>query len=522
MGSISTPHSLVESAINHGTAPLVFALAGIALYSLSYVVYNLFLHPLRSHPGPLLWRMSRIPYDYHSFYGTLPNILREFHEKYGPVVRIAPTELSYTDSRVWKEVWGARNPEWPKDSGKVPRAPNGAFGILNAPTDIHARFRRLLAHAFSEKGLKDQQPRIQEYVDLLVDRLGEKAKTGEATDIVDWYTNTVFDVIGDLAFGESFDGLKERRVHEWIPAILGSVKYTFQAGVVTRHRLQWFQKYLLDDSAIKGRARNYRLAADKVNQRAALGGERGDFWDRVLIKSKDENKAGDGMTQDEMVNNAAVLILGGAETSATTLSGTTYLLLTHPKVYKKLVHEIRSTFISSSEIDVYSVTKLHYMLATLDEAMRIYPPVPDAASRVPPIGGGTILNQYIPEGTAIHIPQLATNHMVSNFHRPDDFCPERWLQGADRPQEFAKDEKAAFQPFTVGNRNCIGRNLAYAEMRLVLAKVLFNFDLEMDERSRGSDWFDQKAWGVWNKGPLYMGLRLRISCTGTELGSTPD
>ncbi|KAK4634224.1 Averantin hydroxylase [Fulvia fulva] len=499
--------SFTESVVHNSMSLLVLGLAGIILSSIGWVIYSIFLHPLRSYPGPLLWRLSKIPYDYHSFHGTLPSTLKNLHQTYGPVVRIGPTRLSYTDGRVWKEVWAARNPEWPKDTRGIKLPPNGSYSILNAPTDIHARYRRLLAHAFSEKGLKDQQPRIQEYVELLVDRLEEKAQSGEATDIVDWYTNTVFDVIGDLAFGESFNGLLHRKVHEWIPAILDSVKYTFQASIVSRHHLKWAEKYLVDTSVVQGRMKNYRLAAHKVHKRAALGGERGDFWDRVLIKSKDDNKAGDGMTQDEMVNNAAVLILGGAETSATTLSGTTYLLLTHPAIYRKLTQEIRSTFSSSDEIDVYSVTKLPYMLATLDEAMRIYPPVPDSASRIPPVGGGTVLGKYLPEGTTIHIPQLATNHSESNFARADEFCPERWLHDSERPEEFKRGDKAAFQPFTVGNRNCIGRNLAYAEMRLVLAKVLYNFDLEMDGRSRGKDWFEQKAYGVWLKGPLYVRVK---------------
>lgn len=56
------------------------------------------------------------------------------------------------------------------------------------------------------------------------------------------------------------------------------------------------------------------------------------------------------MSVDEMVNNTSVLVLGGAETSATTLSGTTYLLLKNPSVMKKLQQEIRSSFKSSEEI----------------------------------------------------------------------------------------------------------------------------------------------------------------------------
>lgn len=94
------------------------------------------------------------------------------------------------------------------------------------------------------------------------------------------------------------------------------------------------------------------------------------------------------------------------------------------------------------------------------------------------------------------------NSLESNFHRPDDFIPERWLKNA--PPEFASDNKAACNVFSLGIRNCIGRNLAYAESRLLLSKVLYNFDLEL---APGQDnWMKQKVYLVWQKGPLYVRL----------------
>lgn len=95
--------------------------------------------------------------------------------------------------------------------------------------------------------------------------------------------------------------------------------------------------------------------------------------------------------------------------------------------------------------------------------------------------------------------------MSSNFHRPAVFIPERWIDGPQGKGEFANDKRGVLQPFFVERRNCIGRNLAYAEMRLILAKVLFHFDLTLASAKTG-DWFDQKSWGVWIKNPLYVRL----------------
>ena len=69
-------------------------------------------------------------------------------------------------------------------------------------------------------------------MELLLDRLNECTKSKESTNIVDWYTNTVFDVIGDLAWGEPFYGLRDRKVHDWISAVIGNSQYTFQSSAL--------------------------------------------------------------------------------------------------------------------------------------------------------------------------------------------------------------------------------------------------------------------------------------------------
>lgn len=84
---------------------------------------------------------------------------------------------------------------------------------------------------------------------------------------------------------------------------------------------------------------------------------------------------------------------------------------------------------------------------------------------------------------------------------PDNFIPERWL-GQDL--RFKDDNRDAFQPFSTGPRNCIGRNLALHEARILLAEVLYEFDLELDDRSR--DWANQSIYTIWEKHKLWVNL----------------
>ncbi|KGO37620.1 Cytochrome P450, E-class, group I [Penicillium expansum] len=234
---------------------------------------------------------------------------------------------------------------------------------------------------------------------------------------------------------------------------------------------------------------------------------RGDFWDRVVIKSADDNRSGEGMTRGEMLNNASILVLAGSETSATTLCGMTYFLLRYPATYRRLVAEIRAAFAARDEITIVSIGHLPYLNAVFQETLRLYPPVPTHSQRVPPQGGATVCGQWIPENTSVGISMMGACLDPKNFHREREFCPERWLD--DAPAEFRDDKKAVYQPWSMGTRNCLGRNLARAEIRLIMANLLWTFDLELHQSRMGKgEWLDQKIWGVWFKKPLWVSLRL--------------
>lgn len=70
------------------------------------VIYNLYYHPLAKFPGPKLWAISRVPYNWHTLRGTAAYKFRHLHDKYGDVVRYSPNALSYTSPRAWDEVYG--------------------------------------------------------------------------------------------------------------------------------------------------------------------------------------------------------------------------------------------------------------------------------------------------------------------------------------------------------------------------------------------------------------------------------
>jgi cytochrome P450 len=230
---------------------------------------------------------------------------------------------------------------------------------------------------------------------------------------------------------------------------------------------------------------------------------RGDFMDSMLKHRGTK----DGFSDQELETNSEVLVIAGSETTATLLAGVTYWLLRTPRAMQKVTSEVRQAFDSEDQINFINATaKLPYMLACLDEALRIYPPVPTGLQRITEDPITEISGVRLPAGCYVSVHQSAANRSSRNFHEPMTFAPERWLP--DAPVRFANDNKGVFQPFSVGPRNCIGRNLAYNEMRLILARVLWNFDLTLCEES--NEWYKQKAYVLWEKPPLMCKLKHRV------------
>ncbi|KAI3259002.1 hypothetical protein CBS147309_7676 [Penicillium roqueforti] len=489
---------------NIAPALLKLSLTLIPLYLIGLLAYNVYFHPLSKYPGPKSMAATRLPYIRMILGGRFPQKMKALHQQYGDVVRIAPDELSFIDGAAWKSIYGTRVGHGQKskdDRFYAPTAGEAPSIIISNDAD-HSRFRRLLSHAFSDSSLRGQEPIIKGYVDLLMQRLHENIDSGTNTvDMVAWYNFTTFDIIGDLAFGEPFDCLKNSDYHQWVSIIFSSLKYGAYANVSRRFPgSKYILPYITPKYVLSQRNTHLALTEEKVQSRIAKSNERPDFFGNILRYRNTEK----GFSIPEMITNGSTLIIAGSETTATVLSGVTYLLLRNPRVLAKLQDEIRSTFAKEEDITLESCNKLEYCVAVLTETLRVYPPVAVGLPRIVDAQGDMIAGNWVPGRTVVSVSHLAASHSPANFADAEQFIPERHL---DDPR-FSNDSKIAMQPFSFGPRNCIGRNLAYVEMRIILARMVFNFDMELDQPEK--DWVDQECYVLWNKPKLMIKLKPRF------------
>ncbi|KAM0511519.1 hypothetical protein ACHAPE_009771 [Trichoderma viride] len=489
----------------------LFAIVISSTYIVSFLFYNLFLHPLRRFPGARLSRATVLPKLYFLSRGKLIYHIQDLHKRYGPVVRVAPNELSFTDPQAWEDIFIRQPPGIAKTSHSHALAPDMAFynpfgdlppSVISSDDEAHHHLRKKLVPGFSDRAMKEQEPLIGNYVDLLIRRLRENSTDAagrpQSVNMRDWIAYTTFDIIGNLTFGEDFGCLEGSGYHPWIALVLGSFKSRVKIQIFKALGIlapaSWLLKRL---GGTKARQMHFELVLSKTKKRVAMGTHRHDFMD-TFIK--------DGMSIDGLKRNATLLVNAGSETTATLLTGAIFLLVTHKDVLEKLVAEVRGRFQRPEDMTLSSVASLTYMLAVLDEALRIYPPDAVSSPRLVPAGGHEIAGSFVPGGTRVGIWQWAMNRDERLFLEPSRFDPDRFYNKGDEKSKYAGDRLDAVNAFLLGQRSCIGRNLAYAEMRLILARLIWEFDFTIDESSK--NWMhEQENFELWVKPDLNIHLK---------------
>ena len=209
---------------------------------------------------------------------------RKIHDKYGPVIRLSPNELSFNTVQAWQDIYGHRNGrvdlnKHPIHVGAVDPVP-GVTTISMADQETHARQRKALSHGFSKKALWEQEDIVNGFVTKLMNIFHSYADSREVFDVVKYFNFITFDVIGDLSFGESFGCLEKNDYHFWPALIFQAVK----AGAIEQASRRfatpgsptqtWVQKWA-QGPLKKQRADHLAYSREKVGRSVTPGAKLG-------------------------------------------------------------------------------------------------------------------------------------------------------------------------------------------------------------------------------------------------------
>ncbi|KAE9977278.1 hypothetical protein BLS_001534 [Venturia inaequalis] len=461
---------------------------------------------------------SQIPHAWAGFVGDSHLYPQRLHAQYGEIVRIAPNELSFITEQAWKDIHMHRQDANGKAVKQLAKHGSivhgdGVYSILDAPDDVHARQRKMLSHAFSDRAscakrrslkLRAQEPVLQSYADLVMRNLRDDARCNRPVDIVETFNFFSFDII---AFGESFKACETREEHPWFAQFANTIKFGSILAMASPLPFAPILMLPFVPFVMKRAKFVFDFTKEKVKSRIAQGDkEKLDFMALVLKHNTDD---GNGITIPEIISTFEALSIAGSETTATLMSGLMWYLHTNPSVLQKLRKELRTTFDSDSSINLLKVDQLPYFQAVVQEALRMYSPIGIAVPRRTPPSGISISGEWIPGNTTVGMPHLAASWSPTNFAEPTKFAPERHLRNGERPEIYEGDKRGAMQPFSLGPRGCLGKNLANAEIKLIISRMIYNFDFEVVGGREREDWAVQKVWGLYDKKPLMLWVKER-------------
>ncbi len=205
-----------------------------------------------------------------------------------------------------------------------------------------------------------------------------------------------------------------------------------------------------------------------IEERRRTGEDHGDLLSMLLLAQDDE---GQGMTDQQVRDEALTLVLAGHETTANALTWTLYLLSQNPQAEQKLLEEVDAV-LGGNPPTLDDLGKLQYTEMVLKEGMRLYPPAWSFGRQA--IEDVRIGDYWIPERSGVMIVSYVVHRHPDYWDRPEQFQPERFTPEAEHARH-----KYAYFPFGGGSRICIGNAFAMMEARLILASIMQRYRLRL-------------------------------------------
>ncbi|MCA9603650.1 MAG: cytochrome P450 [Polyangiales bacterium] len=333
-------------------------------------------------------------------------------------------------------------------------------GLLTSDGDFWLRQRRIAQPAFHRERIRGFFEVMRREGERAADRLVSEAHRG-SRDIVDDNMRLTLEIIAKCALGaEMHDVVKTvsdavnfvvRDVDQRINELSGPL-----VGLPTR-RNETFRRHVraLDDVV-------YRIIHDR-----RTGPPKHDFLG-MLLDARDP-ETGAGMTDTQLRDEVATMLLAGHETTANLLTWAFYLLSEHPEARARVEAEIDAVLPPGAPFELEHLAKLEYTGRVLQETLRLYPPawiIERFVEHDDEIGG-----YWIPAGSTVLLPTWLVHRRADFWRDPGRFDPDRFLS--------PPTHRFAFMPFGGGPRLCIGRDFAVMEARVALATIVRRVRLDL-------------------------------------------
>lgn len=418
-----------------------------------------YLTPLRHVPGPAYAHWTNLVLKYNVVRGRRTMYIHSLHAKYGPYVRISPSEVAVCDVVGFRTMHRVgsdfRKSDWygKFNDMKVP----GVFAMTDPKA--HGARRRLFAQQLSNTAVLRYEETVRAKVELALDKIGRDAGVGNA-DILKWWTAMATDVAAELSFGSSFGILEHESKGQYMTdlettMLISGVKVELPCLVGLASFVP--VKALQDALRLPQRLAAYgRWAIERHKEAVARDPDLRSIFARFLDPKRQQSEISD----EEIAIEAANFIVAGSDTTAVSLTYLVWAVLRPAScvVREKLCEEVASLPTTASARDIGA---LPYLGHVVTETLRLYGAAPGSLPRVVPGDGAILGDVYVPGGVTVSTQAYSIHRDPTVFPDPHTygpsapprptltrcrFCPERW-------ENATQQMKDAYHPFGAGARS---------------------------------------------------------------------
>lgn len=345
----------------------------------------------------------------------------------------------------------------------------------------HTKRRAVLTPGYSGREVPDMESMVDERVTDLVNLIETKylSTSGglKAMDLASVSQYFALDTLTSIAFGTPFGFVAaDEDLHDYIktlgpmmPVIELQSNITWIASFLNS---PWIKK-LITATADDGSAMGKMIGASQsiVAKRFQPNAEEKQDMLGSFVRH--------GLTQLEAESESLLQVMAGADSTATAIRMTMYLILTNPLIYAKLQKELDDAdvqgLLSQSVITDAESRNLPYLQAVIKEGLRAWPPGVGISTKfVPPEGETLPDGRYIPSGTRIGWSSWGTQHNKEIYGEDArTFRPERWTELEAGSERLVRMERTHDLIFGSGRYGCLGKTVAFVELNKVFATVCY-------------------------------------------------
>ncbi len=413
------------------------------------------------------------------------------HELVATTLRDRPDGFSRT-SRL-EEIW--------VEMGLTP-------GVFGANGDVWKRQRRMVMAGFDPAHVKRYFPSLVKVAQRLGSRWRIAAQQGQSIDLQSDLMRFTVDAIAGLAFGAEVNTLESDAdvIQQHLDKIFPAVFKRLFAPIATWRYWRSAADRQLERSIAEVKAAVAGFIAEARTRMHAEPGLREQPRNLLEAMIAAADQEGSGIDDAQVAGNVLTMLLAGEDTTANTLAWMIELLWQHPQALALATDEVRRVLGDAREPTLEHMAQLDYVEACAHETMRLKPVAPILALqalRDTQIGDVRIRARTV-------VINLMRRDSVSDSHVPNAaaFEPQRWLgQGAGGgAAALAASAKRSSMPFGAGPRICPGRYLALLEMKMAMAQLLANFDIQSVGTAHGQGAREHLSFTM---APLGLRMRLR-------------